>query len=187
MAAVLRMQARAENPVVGLATSSASGQEQEAQQKELAPCTRKRRPPACVDLYTAPSLIEGANQGLFTRTQLPKGTCLGYYTGTILGTYPAAADLPKYRHGDYFMELRRRPPWVTKATWAATKLNGGLLLVDGTCRLSFANCCKGDSAVWNCDILMTGAFVTNRRLLAGEEIVVHYGPYYWDKVRETTT
>ena len=140
----------------------------------------KRKPKrAPLDLFVAPSRIEGAGMGLFTRSRLAKGTCLGYYTGTVLATYPSEHDLANYRNGDYFMDIRRRPPWLPRATWDSCK-QGGAVLVDGTCALSYVNCCRGDHDAWNCDVLMTGAYVVNRALEAGEEVVVSYGPFYWD-------
>ena len=142
--------------------------------------SRTRKRGCCVvDLYVGPSRIQGANLGLFTRTRLPKGTCLGYYTGTVLPEYPAACDLCKFRNGDYLMDIRRRPPWLSPAEWQKSK-RAGVVLVDGTCLLSKANCCKGDAALGNCDVRLTGAFVTNRALQEGEEVIVNYGPYYWE-------
>jgi hypothetical protein len=138
---------------------------------------RSRKP---VDLFVGPSGIPGANSGLFTRTRVAKGTCLGYYTGTVLASYPGPRSIGAYRNGDYFMELHRRPPWIPLDTWNRSKV-GGAVLVDGTCLLSFANCCKGDVSIWNCDVLLTGAFVTNRAVQEGEEVIVNYGPHYWEK------
>ena len=68
---------------------------------------------------------------------------------------------------------------MPRATWDSCK-QGGAVLVDGTCALSYVNCCRGDHDAWNCDVLMTGAYVVNRALEAGEEVVVSYGPFYWD-------
>ena len=131
-------------------------------------------------LYVAESTVPGAGFGLFTSKRLRKNLRIGYYRGKVYKRYPSQKRAKYYRNFDYFLELTRRPPWITKEFWS--KKRGKVLFVDGAtdCPMAYVNCAKDDQELWNCDIRATGAFFTNVAMRAGSEIFVNYGDDYWD-------
>jgi hypothetical protein len=139
-----------------------------------------KKPPVVDDAFTyvAQSTIPGAGWGLFAKKKLRKNLNLGYYKGKVYRRYPSWTRMHKHRNFVYFMELDRRPPWIEKTVWSAKK--NKYVYVDGTSIHSFANCCKGDEDIWNCDVRGTGAFVTNKGVEKDEEIFISYGDDYWD-------
>ena len=133
-------------------------------------------------LFAAPSKIPGAGLGLFTRKRLPKHAKLGYFEGVVLPLAPRADGLAlrpggTFR-GTYCMELTRRPPWISSTLWTSLTKP---VTVDGTSILRFANCCRGDFEAWNCGVTLTGSFVTHEVIEPGDEILIWYGPGYWDE------
>jgi hypothetical protein len=129
-------------------------------------------------LFVAPSKLPGAGLGLFSCKRLRKNTRLGYYQGDVLPQFPGPEELARRHDGIYFMGLSRRPPWIASEVWAAATKP---VIVDATSIHRYANCCKGDLSKCNCGVTPTGAFITHRKIAAGEEILIWYGTSYWEE------
>lgn len=167
-------------PVPKRSRTSVTAHEKKAEAKTVEAKTAEAKPPVIVDefTYVAQSTIPGAGWGLFAKKRLRKNLNIGYYKGKVFRRYPSWKNKEKHRDFVYFMELDRRPPWIDKKVWSAKKHK--YVYVDGTSIHSFANCCKDDEDLWNCDVRGTGAFVTNKVVEKDEEIFICYGKDYWE-------
>ncbi len=122
------------------------------------------------NLVVKPSLIKGGGLGVFARCEIPKGTCLGWYRGRYLS----------------------RKEWIEskndKYTWYidkdfyvdafSVKNNNVLRYVNGAKTppqyLSInVKSYEKNKKIW---------YKTIKKISGGCELIVNYGPDYWDPV-----
>jgi SET domain-containing protein len=127
------------------------------------------------DLEIKRSTLPGSGKGLFTKVDIAKGTKITEYKGKSM-TWAEAQKLPDYRNGYLFYFTRNHviDAWGTKKGVA-----------------HFANDARGIVRVPgirnNAEYTTEGkkCFIeASRNILAGEEILVAYGPEYWQVIRE---
>lgn len=121
------------------------------------------------------STLPGAGKGLFTKVDIPKGTRIVEYKGRRM-TWAEAQKLPDYRNGYLFYFTRNNviDAWGTKKGVA-----------------HYANDARGIVRVAgirnNSEYATEGkrCFIeASRNISAGDEILVAYGPEYWQVIRE---
>ena len=123
-------------------------------------------------LKTGPSTIEHAGTGVFAKVDIPKDTSLGYYRGKMFHRFPHTNK----RKFAYFMEISRRPPWISKERW----MKGHPMQIDGNSILSLMNCSRGDCLCMNVDFTSTGRFFTTKVVKKDSELFTFYGKDYWE-------
>lgn len=116
----------------------------------------------CVSIR--PSDIVGAGLGVFAATALPPHRILGYYRGEQL-------TLEQYDE--------RYPHGALAAYVLQTGLTTFLDARDETHWTRFINDCRGSGMANNVEFTARGGVRTRRRILAGEELYVNYGPEYF--------
>lgn len=125
-------------------------------------------------LYVKKSTLPGAGKGLFTKVFIPKGTRIVEYKGKVY-TWKQVEDMPDERNGYVFYFTRN---YVIDA-W---KHKGFA---------HFANDAKGlvrkEGVKNNSEYVTEGkrCFIeATKNIPAGSEILVGYGPEYWQVIRE---
>ena len=124
-------------------------------------------------LWVKHSRLPGAGKGLFTKTDIPKGSPIVEYKGKI-SDWKAVKD---YVTNGYLFYVNRN--YVINALPYAKAL------------ARYANDAKGltrlKGLVNNSEYVIEGRKVyikSTRTILAGQEILVGYGKEYWDIIRE---
>jgi SET domain-containing protein len=127
------------------------------------------------NLVIKKSTLPGSGKGLFTKVDIAKGERIAEYKGKRM-TWAEAQKLPDYRNGYLFYFTRNNviDAWGTRKGVA-----------------HFANDARGIVRVNgirnNSEYVTEGAhcFIeASRNIRAGEEILVGYGPEYWQVIRE---
>ena len=125
-------------------------------------------------LYVKKSTLPNAGKGLFTRVEIPKGTLIVEYKGRITTWKDVKDDDGKNGYIFYVKRYHVIDAWPTKKPLAR-----------------YANDAKGLTRIKgitnNCDYITKGlkAYIESKKKIeAGSEIFVDYGPDYWKTIRE---
>jgi len=121
------------------------------------------------------STLPGSGKGLFTEVDIPKGTRIIEYKGKSM-TWAEAQKLPDYRNGYLFYITRNHviDAWGTKKSVAHFANDArGIVKVRG-----IRNNAEYETEGTRCFIQ------ASRNISAGDEILVAYGPEYWQVIRE---
>jgi SET domain-containing protein len=125
-------------------------------------------------LFVKKSTLPNAGKGLFTKVFIPKGTRVTEYKGQVL-TWKEVEKMADYRNGYvfYFTKNYVIDAWKTKKGLAHYANDAkGLTKVEG-----LKNNCEYDTEKKRCFV------VAMRDIPAGSEILVGYGPEYWQVIR----
>ena len=125
-------------------------------------------------LYVKKSTLPNAGKGLFTKVFIPKGTRITEYKGKVM-TWKEVEKMADYRNGYVFYFTRNYviDAWNSKVGLAHFANDAkGLGKVEG-----IKNNCEYDTEKKHCFV------VASRNILAGSEILVGYGPEYWQVIR----
>jgi uncharacterized protein len=125
-------------------------------------------------LFVKKSTIPNAGKGLFTKVFIPKGTKVTEYKGEVL-TWKEVEKMADYRNGYVFYFTRNYvlDAWNSKRGLAHFANDAkGIGRVDG-----IKNNCEYDTEKKRCFVIAT------RDIPAGSEILVGYGPEYWQVIR----
>jgi uncharacterized protein len=125
-------------------------------------------------LYVKKSTLPTAGKGLFTKVMIPKGTKITEYKGQVL-TWKEVEKMADYRNGYvfYFSKKYVLDAWNTKKGLAHYANDArGLTRVEG-----IKNNAEYDTKKRRCFVVAT------RDIPAGSEILVGYGPEYWQVIR----
>lgn len=125
------------------------------------------------DLEIKPSGIPGAGQGLFTKTDVAKGTRIVEYKGTVKTWDEVRHDATNgyiyFLKPDYVIDGRDHPKSLARYANDAA----GLVRAKD----------KGNNARFEADGLRV-FLVATKDIKADEEIFVSYGKKYWETVRK---
>ena len=121
------------------------------------------------------STIPNAGNGVFAKKLIPAKTIMGYYRGRKFHQDTRTNK----RHFNYFMELTRRPSWISQSDWIN---KGHPVHVDGTNILSLVNCCKENTSCQNATFAASGKFTTTKDIQPDQEIFIYYGHEYWENI-----
>lgn len=131
-------------------------------------------------LRVAPSTIEGAGNGLFVTSSIPKGAIVCHYTG-YRHHYQSQKRL---KDRSYILKLRNGwPEWDRRndgfvdalPTHDAIARFINDLKIEEKCNVKFEHTEERD--IWHCPV------VAQRDIAAGEELFISYGPLYWSESR----
>lgn len=126
------------------------------------------------NLYVKKSSLPNAGKGLFTKVAIPKGELIVEYKGKITTWKEVKDDDGKNAYIFYVKRYHVIDAWKTKKPLAR-----------------YANDAKGltriKGVVNNCDYVTKGlkAYIESKKKIeAGSEIFVDYGPDYWKVIKE---
>lgn len=122
-------------------------------------------------LQIQPSNIPGAGRGLFARKPIPTGTVLGIYHGHRISTLQRVYDLKDDQFVFVLAQPDRRTLWID-----GNVPSNYLRFINGT-RSRTQKQCVNVEAYQYAGILR---FRATRSISAGTELILDYGPEYWD-------
>ena len=125
------------------------------------------------ELYIQPSTLPGAGMGLFTGVEIPRGTLIIEYLGTVSTWKEVMHELDNpylcYVNRNHVINGAPHPEYLARYANDAA----GPVRLDGLRNNSFF------------EIDGTRVFIkATRRIPAGSEIFVNYGKEYWETARE---